>query len=500
MSEKTGLSDLSPRRLSRHGSSIPEPSRKWVTRLALPILILVVVLALWAYTARDSLKPALDVRTVRVVTKSLNHLTDGKGLVTVQAPGWVEADPFPVYVPALASGVVKEVLVLEGHRVEAGQVVVKLIDDDARLALEGAEAHLKGKKAQLSAAQSNWDYPVDLDRMVAVARASLQQVRAEQIELRSEIVMQEAHLAELEDKHQRLEALLPDIASRQQVISAGLQRDARQAMVVAVRKRQAVLDARLSSARADLEAALEKHRLRIDERQELDRAKAEVEQAEALAAEAQLRLDRMNVRSPVSGIVMTRLAVPGSRLMTDMEGEFSANALHLYDPNRLQVRVDVPLVDAAKVGIDQETEIVVDVLPEKQFAGHVSRIVHEADIQKNTLEAKVAIHDPDPELKPEMLARVKFLGRPMNEKMSTSVERVFIPEAVLIQSSDSSATVWLYTVDGHASQREITLGTHRQEGWVEVLSGLQPSDILIASPLKELKEGQSVRSVGEAKL
>ncbi len=38
--------------------------------------------------------------------------------------------------------------------------------------------------------------------------------------------------------------------------------------------------------------------------------------------------------------------------------------------------------------------------------------MHEANIQKNTLEAKVVLGAPDPVLRPEMLARVKFLARP----------------------------------------------------------------------------------------
>lgn len=499
MSEKTGLSGLSLRRPSNSGQTITPPSRKWFTRLVLPTSILVIALALLGYAARDSLKPAVPVRTVRVVTKSTVLLKQGAGSVTVQAPGWVEADPFPIYVPSLAPGVVEEVLVLEGQHVKTGQVVARLIDDDARLALDQAQAHLENKQVQLTAAQSNWDFPIELDRMVAVGQATVQQIQAEQIQLHSEIAMQEAKFAELEDKHKRLSSLLPDAAAEQQVIEAGLQREAQRAVVVATKKKLDILKARLLGAQANLEAAQENRRLRIDERQALDRAKAEVQQAKVAVAEAQLRLDRMNVRSPAPGIVMTRLAVPGSKLMLASDNKLSANAVHLYDPNRLQVRVDVPLADAAKVGIDQQTEVTVDVLPDRRYAGHVSRIVHEADIQKNTLEVKVAIHEPSFELKPEMLARVKFLGRPSTEPTGTSAERVFVPEAVLTRQSGDSAAVWLVTVNGIASLREISLGTQRQDGWIETVSGLQPGDSLIVTT-EELKEGQRVRLIGEAKL
>ena len=495
MSEHSALSRLRIHRSKEQEQTIPAPPRKWFTRFAVPIAILLIALALLAYAARDSLQPTVGVRTVRAISKTLTHTT---GTATVQAPGWVEADPFPIYVPALAAGVVKEVLVLEGEPVEAGQVVVKLIDDDARLALDQAQAQLENRQAQLAAAQADWDFPIELDRQVAVSEAALQQVRAERLQLESEIALQEAKLAELEDKHRRLAALGYESAAQQQVIQTGLQRDAQQAMVTATRKKLDVFDARILSVQADLSAAQEQRRLRIQERRALDQAQAAVQQAEVVLAEAQLRLDRMEVRSPADGIVMARLAVPGSKLMLAMDGKLSANAIHLYDPNKLQVRVDVPLADAAQVGIDQDTEITVDVLPDTRFAGKVTRIVHEADIQKNTLEVKVAIHDPISPLKPEMLARVKFLGRQSNEGGST--QRVFVPERVLQERATDTAKVWLITPGGRATMREISLGSSLQDGWIETISGLNPGDTLIAEGTKELKEGQRIRIIGEVQL
>ena len=68
--------------------------------------------------------------------------------------------------------------------------------------------------------------------------------------------------------------------------------------------------------------------------------------------------------------------------------------MRLYDPKRLQVRVDVPLADAAKVRVGQQAKVVVGVLPDRTFDGEVTRVVHEADIQRNTLQVKVAHHRP----------------------------------------------------------------------------------------------------------
>jgi HlyD family secretion protein len=509
MSEETGLSGLRMHRSTQQGNTIVQPPRKWLTRLVVPMTIVLVALALLGYAARDSLRPTVAVRTVRVVTKSLTQST---AAVTVQAPGWVEADPFPIYVPALAPGVVKEVLALEGQAVQTGQVVAQLIDDDARLALDLAQAQLATRRAQLDvaqatlkAAQADWDYPIEQDRAVAVAQASIGQITAEKSQLAAEVAMHRAKLAEFDDKHRRLNALLPDATAQLQVVQAALQRDAQESLVLATQTNEDVLDARMLGAQANQEAAQQQRRLRIQESMALDQAgaelaklRAQVQLAEVEQAQAELRLERMQVRSPASGIVMTRLAVPGSKLMLDMDNEQSANAVHLYDPNKLQVRVDVPLADAAKVGIDHAAEVTVDVLPDTRFAGHVTRIVHKADIQKNTLEVKVAIHDPISQLKPEMLARVKFLARSSENPDEAGAHHVFVPERLLTQRSGDTATVWVVSATQCAIQRDVTLGRHRQQGWIETVSGLNIGDNLIADSDGDLKEGRRVRITGEA--
>ena len=48
--------------------------------------------------------------------------------------------------------------------------------------------------------------------------------------------------------------------------------------------------------------------------------------------------------------------------------------------------------------------------PTSVFEGEVTRITGEADLQRNTSQAKVRITDPIDQLRPEMLCRVEFLG------------------------------------------------------------------------------------------
>jgi len=436
--------------------------------------------------------------------------TQALGRVTVQAPGWVEADPFPIYVSGLAPGVVDKVLVLEGQAVKAGDVVATLIEDDARLALAQAQADLKRRQvelplyqAALSAAQTDWDNPIDRDQAVAVHQAKLKESQAELDRLASEIAMHQAKLAELEDSHQRLLALLPNASAELEVKQMQFRCAAQKALLDTTQKQRQVIEAQSQQYSADLKAAQAHRQLLIKERKTLEQAQAQVEMikaqislAEVTVAQAQLRWERMKIRTPVDGVVMTRLAVPGSKVMLEADIKESAHVVYLYDPQKLQVRVDVPLADAARVGVGQKARVVVDVLPDREFAGHVSRIVHRADLAKNTLEVKVALEDPVPELKPEMLARIKFMGATGENSDSTALS-VFVPERLCQDRSGDSARIWCVTAQSTAQVQDITLGSHRQEGWIEVATGLKLGDIVIADPKEGLKDGRKVRISGE---
>jgi RND family efflux transporter MFP subunit len=472
---------------------IPRPAPKWKTRLLLPACILAAGLGLTWYALGDALSAATPVRVVPVVVKTA---AESGGAVTVQAPGWVEPAPYPIAVPALADGTVKEVLVLEGQGVKAGEVVVRLVDDDAKLALARAEAELAQREATRRAAQKAWDNPIERTRAVAAGEQMVAETKAQLEQLTAEVTAETARADELRDRLQRNErALAQNAATETEVVQTRLQLAAQEGMLGARKAQRPVLEAQLRQREADLTAAKENLRLRIEESRALEEATAAVADATARRDEAKLRLSRMEVRSPADGIVMQRLVEPGSKLAFAMDPDHSAHAVRLYDPKKLQVRVDVPLADAAKVGVGQKATIVVGVLPDRTFDGAITRVVHEADIQKNTLQVKVAIINPSPELKPEMLARVRFLSTGSGPT-TKQAQLVFAPEHLIHRDGDR-AIAWV-AARGVAEQRTVALGGAKQNGWTSVASGLQPGDQVIAGDVSNLRTGTKVRIVGES--
>lgn len=461
---------------------------------------------------------ATPVKVAAVLVKD-GHSAQPAGRVVVQAPGWVEADPFPVAVTALADGVVEEVLVLEGEPVNKGQVVARLIAEDAEIAFHQAQASCdearaaaKVAEAVLEEARRNWEHPIELRRRVAAGDANVAEKRAEIDELLAEIESNEARarLAEYERVAPLLEA---EHVSNIEWVNAKEDYESQAAVLKATKRRKPILEAQLTALRAEAEAAREDFRLRIadtravaEREASMQEARANVAMAEAKLAEAALRLDRMKVRSPVDGVAMVRLAEPGSKVMLNMDNPRSAQVLRVYDPHSLQVRVDIPLVDAAKVGVGQQAEIIVDVLPDRVSAGELTRVVHEADVQKNTLQVKVAIKVPTPELKPEMLARARFLGRGERDGSRADehvAQETFVPEKAIIGGStklpdDGTAEVWLADQVEHVARRtSVVVSRASEHGWIEVIDGLQPGDRVIVDAPADLRDGARIKLIEE---
>ncbi|MDW8263392.1 MAG: HlyD family efflux transporter periplasmic adaptor subunit [Phycisphaerales bacterium] len=495
---------------------IPMPAYPWKVRILLPAGVVLGLLLALGWSTREALLPATEVRVVPVVLRPVvsaapvnssleTSQPGGAAGVVAQAAGWIEPDPYATAITALTDGVVREVLVLEGQPVRAGDIVARLIDEDAFLAFKRAEAELAARRAELTAAQRQWDHPVERRRSVATAEAMVEETRCELRKLEADIAVEQARVRELEDLVARLEQAVASRASGEQELAAArFKLEAQRATVRATEARGPVLQALLQQRVAEAEAASENARLRIEEWRALEAAKAAVAQAEIALSEADLRLRRTEVRSPCDGVIMSLLAEPGAKLLLGMDSPDSAYVARVYDPARLQVRVDVPLADAHKVGVGSPAEVSVDALPGRRLAGVVTRIVNEADVTKNTLQFKVRLLEVADGLKPQMLARVQFLPRPAGGGAGTQPSKAsavtshmpFVPEALLRRDGGAAFVLVADRREGVAVRQRVEVTEHRVDGWVAVSSGVAAGDDLIAEPAG-LKPGSRIRIVGE---
>ncbi len=127
--------------------NIPQPKKHFATRLGLPIVIIAITAGILLFSSWKSIRPSTKVEAITVVMRNVEtdepqdmHV-DNRSIV--QAPGWVEAEPYTIYAGALTEGVVEEILVLEGDSVTKGQAIATLVVEDNQLAQQTAGAREK---------------------------------------------------------------------------------------------------------------------------------------------------------------------------------------------------------------------------------------------------------------------------------------------------------------------------------------------------------------------
>ena len=128
-------------------------------------------------------------------------------------------------------------------------------------------------------------------------------------------------------------------------------------------------------------------------------------QAEIQTVEWQIQ--QTEVRSPVDGVLFERLANMGSYIYSDSNREIAL----IYDPAKLQIWVDVNQRDVARLRVGQRVEVTLDAEPGKVLTGEVSRILPRASLSKNTIQAKILLHETSPSLRPDMSVKVTFLEK-----------------------------------------------------------------------------------------
>ncbi|MCW1886756.1 efflux RND transporter periplasmic adaptor subunit [Luteolibacter flavescens] len=444
--------------LSRAPAETSRPVRRipaWLVPLGLLASFALLFLALF----RDRLLPATPVETALVLAtaggeESSSTPSSEPGGMLFQASGWIEPDPLPIRATALIDGVVDVVHVLEGQSVKKGEPLATLVDADARLALAASESRhrmfVSGRASHLVA--------------IDAARKKLENLEA----MRAAAVSMEE---EADDRHARIKDL-KNAVSAAEIVATRLALD---------RAKSGYLAAEATAA----EASSEVKRLELETQTKDD----EIAAAMVEVDQAKLALSRTRIVSPVDGRVLRLNAAPGQKKMLLMDDPDSSTIAILYQPDRLQVRVDVPLADAARLSVGQAAKVRCSLLPEKVFAGEVTRITGEADVQRNTLQAKVRIIDPIDQLRPEMLCRVEFLGSASTIPGQSvgGILAIWVPESAVVDG-----TAWVCDPESkRVEKRAIQTSAETREGRLRIIDGLRLGEHVVLSP-KNLREGQRV--------
>ncbi len=209
---------------------------------------------------------------------------------------------------------------------------------------------------------------------------------------------------------------------------------------------------------------------------DLERAEAAARSGEAALAMLQLQIERTTVRAPFAGVVGQRFVSTGDYVTTATR----LLTLQTVDPQRAVIEVPERYAVSLKPG--QVVEFTVAAQPNRVFRGQVDFIDPVVQNENRTIMVKARAPNGNRLLKPGMFieARLATASRP---------NAVVVPEDA-VQPLRTANVVWA-VADGKASRRVVQLGV-RQQGVVEILSGVQAGEPVVVGGLERMAEGMPV--------
>lgn len=444
-------SELKSLRIDRSKKRSAEPS-PWATRFIIFGILLFLLLgaARFIYARLNS---ATEVDIVRV--RSASTVSGGEGNVILNATGYIVA-AHKIELAAKVIGKVAWIGVDKADKVKAGQVLVRLEDDEYRANVLTAQGNLEMLKAKLAEAEHG-----SRPEEIAKAKADLEQARADQVNARVSL--------------DRTKGLVHDKIMAQQALD-----DAQ---------------ARYDSAVAKVNSFDRAYELvRLGPRQEeIDALRAQVSQAKGTLDYATVQLDNTVIRAPIDGTILERNVEKGEFVTTGFVGDKGAKGyvVSLADLHDLEVELDISQNDFGKLGPRQAGIITTDAYPDKKYKGEITEVSPEANRQKATVQVKVKVLEPDDYLRPEMNASVAFYS-PAEKKSAAQMESK--PIVTVPASAVRDGAVFV-VVGGKALRKSIQVSGTTSQG-VQVSQGLIGGEDIITNPPANLKDGQKVKGHG----
>ncbi len=337
------------------------------------------------------------------------------------------------------SGRVKEILVDEGYRVEKGQLIAVLDQEELTARHERASADLLRAEASLMEAEALLDLhrsilPAEAERAGAAVNTS----RAQLAELEAGYRTQELAQARLkvEEAYVSMEMARKDLERFKTLFERKIvaEKDADAAELryeTALKEHERAIEAldllkegfrqeeidaarsRWMEAQANLKVATSNlKRIEATEKQ-VEAARAQVAEARAAVGVARIQLGYSELRAPISGIVVSRNMEPGEVVSPAEE------VLSLSDLSVVDLKIFVGEAEIGKIKPGQRVDVKIDTFPDKTYPGTVAFISPEAEFTPKIIQThkervklvylvKISIPNPDLELKSGMPADAWF--------------------------------------------------------------------------------------------
>jgi len=347
------------------------------------------------------------------------------------------------------AGTLVELLVEQGDRVQAGQLLARMDDREIQAQLLQVGGNLAEAEARLAELEAGTRQE-EIDR----AQSQVQQSKAR-------VEESQARLELAQDRFDRNRELLAQGAIALDDLDAS-RTEVDQAAAV------------LTQSQAQLqESQRQLQQLENGSRPEtIAQAKAQVRATQGQKAALMVQLEDTRIRAPFAGIITQRYADPGAFVTPTTSASSTASATStsiVALAEGLEVLANVPEVDLTQLSINQSVKIVADSYPDQEFAGTVRLIAPEAVKEQNvtSFQVRIALLSGFDRLRSGMNVDTTFLGKTLKSAIVAPTAAIVTlkGETGLLVPNDRQEPTFRSVVIG------ITIGEK-----TEILEGLEPGE------------------------
>lgn len=227
-----------------------------------------------------------------------------------------------------------------------------------------------------------------------------------------------------------------------------------------------------------------------------ENSRAQLEAARASLTQSRENLENTEIRSPVNGVVLSRMIAEGDLASTGQPAFEVANLVGY------ETRLHLPMRDWEAVNIGLPVDLRLSAREEIVARGTVSRISPQLSEATGLGEVVISLTEVSPRVRQGMLAESRIT-------LETRENTIIIPRSAMIERVDTyiepetntvelrrSYSVFIAEGDTVARQKELSLGLEQGER-VEVLSGIEEGNSLIITGQSGLRNGARVRVAGQ---
>ena len=247
---------------------------------------------------------------------------------------------------------------------------------------------------------------------------------------------------------------------------------------------------------------------------DLQGAKQSAQQAAAALDQALKRLDKTEVRAPISGTVTAVQIKIGETAVASATGMAGSSLMTIADVGSLMAEVNVDEADIAKVQVGQKAKVYPAAFDDKPVIGFVEEVsmapkaVIAGASQGKSYVVKLKLTENNVAIRTGMTCRVEILTGGGSTRPVLPIQAILTGDAMKLDkdSKDSkeakenlkSAGVVFTVRDGVARKKQVKLGI-ADDSNQEILSGIDEGEKVVVGPARTLRSLRDGDSVKEAK-